>query len=162
MKLGEGVEWGVHCVTFLALLPPDRTMPSAKLAEFHDVPPAYLAKALQALARHGIVESVAGRGGGYRLARPATDISLLDVVEALEGDDRTFRCTEIRKQGPARVDDELYAPVCGIAAAMYRADAAWRRELRSTTMADLVAGLITSVPAEAAAKAVDWMRTART
>ena len=71
MQLGEGVEWALHCCTVLALVPPDRTLPAARLAEFHGVPPAYLAKHLQALAQAGIVESVPGRKGGYRLVRPA-------------------------------------------------------------------------------------------
>src|SRR4051812_50031101 len=67
VKLAEGVEWGVHAVTLLATLPPDAALPAAKLAEFHGVPPAYLAKSLQALARGGIVESVPGRRGGFPL-----------------------------------------------------------------------------------------------
>ena len=131
-----------------------------RLAEFHDVPPAYLAKALQALARHGIVESVAGRRGGYRLARPARDITLLDVVEAIDGDDSTFRCTEIRRRGPSRVAQRQYLPVCTIAAAMYRADEAWRAELRATTLSDIVGGLAAAVPVDAAVKSVNWLREA--
>ena len=71
MRLSDGVEWALHCCTLLALLPPDRPLPASRLAEFHEVPPAYLAKHLQALSRAGIIESMPGRHGGYRLARPA-------------------------------------------------------------------------------------------
>ena len=87
MRLGEPVEWALHCTTVLALLPSDAAVPAARLAEFHGVPAAYLAKTLQALAREGIVESVPGRRGGYRLAKPPADITVLDVVEGavLEG-----------------------------------------------------------------------------
>src|SRR4051795_8446042 len=99
MQLGQGVEWAVHCCTVLAMVPPDRTLPAARLAEYHGVPPAYMAKHLQALAQAGIVESVSGRRGGYRLARPADKISVLDVVVAVEGDRPAFRCTEIRRRG---------------------------------------------------------------
>src|SRR5260221_3138419 len=102
MQLGQGVEWALHCCTVLALVPPGNAVPAARLAEYHGVPPAYLAKHLQALAQVGIVESVAGRNGGYRLARPARDIALIDVVDAVEGADPAFRCTEIRRRGPAR------------------------------------------------------------
>jgi Rrf2 family protein len=160
MRLGEGVEWALHCATVLALVPPDRALPAAALAEFHGVPPAYLAKTLQTLAREGIVESVPGRRGGYRLARRAKDVTLLDVVEAVEGRERSFRCSEIRKRGPARLPDALYSPVCAIAAAMYRADEAWRTELRKTTLADLIARLGRTVPAEATVKAASWMQEA--
>ena len=49
----------------------------------------------------GIVESRPGPLGGYRLARPPSDITLLDVVLAVDGDDAAFRCREIRQRGPA-------------------------------------------------------------
>src|SRR5438105_6564056 len=127
MRLSEPVEWALHCTTVLVLLPADAALPASRLAEFHGVPAAYLAKTLQALSRGGIVESVPGRRGGYRLARPPAEITLLDVVEAVEGRDPSFRCTEIRKRGPARASPPPYTPARSDAAAMYRADAASRR-----------------------------------
>ena len=156
--MGEPVEWALHCTTVLALLPPDAALPGAKLAEFHGVPAAYLAKALQSLSRTGIVESVPGRHGGYRLARLPAEITLLDVIEAVEGQESSFRCTEIRKRGPAKVSPRLYAPVCAIAEAMYRADEAWRAELRRTTIADLLQKLATSVPTEAVIKGAAFLQ----
>jgi len=152
MRLGEPVEWALHCTTVLALLPADAALPASKLAEFHGVPAAYLAKSLQSLARAGIIDSVPGRHGGYRLGRPPADITLLDVIEAVEGREQSFRCTEIRKRGPAKVSPRLYSPVCAIAEAMYRADEAWRAELRTTTVADLLQKLAATVPMEAAMK----------
>ena len=157
MRLGEGVEWALHCVALLAALPEGVALPAGRLAEFHGVPAAYLAKTMQALSQAGIVEATPGRRGGYRLARPATGITLLDVVEAVEGREPSFRCTEIRRRGPSRVDDQLYPPVCAIAGAMHRADRAWRRELSRTTIADLVQQASTNVPAAAAAKAAAWL-----
>ena len=158
MRVGEPVEWALHCTTVLALLPPDGAIPASKLAEFHGVPAAYLAKALQSLSRAGIVESVPGRHGGYRLGRPSQEITLLDVVEAVEGREATFRCTEIRKRGPAGVSARLYSPVCAIAEAMYRADEAWRAELRKTTVADLLRKLATTVPTEAVMKSAAFLQ----
>src|SRR6476661_534280 len=87
MRLSDGVEWGVHACTILAVLPADRALPAAKLAEYHGVPAAYLAKHLQALARAGVLETVKGPRGGYRLARPPAEITLADVVEAVDGDE---------------------------------------------------------------------------
>ncbi len=158
MRLAEPVEWALHCTTVLALLPSDAAVPASRLAEFHDVPAAYLAKTLQSLARHGIVESVPGRRGGYRLAKPPADIKVLDVVEAVEGRQPSFRCTEIRKRGPTKVADRLYSPVCTIAATMHRADAAWRAELARTSVGDLVIELAGHVPVEAAIKGVNWLQ----
>ena len=156
--MAEPVEWALHCTTVLALLPADGALPAARLAEFHGVPAAYLAKALQGLSRAGIVESVPGRRGGYRLGWAPAQITLLDVIDAIEGDEPSFRCTEIRKRGPARVSPRLYSPVCAIAEAMYRADEAWRAELRRTTVADLLQKLATSVPMEAAMKGAQYFQ----
>ena len=158
MRLSEGVEWGLHCVTVLALLPPDRALPAARLAEFHGVPGAYLAKHLQALSRAGIVASTAGPRGGYHLARPAAEISLLDVVLAIGGEEPAFRCTEIRRRGPSAIPASGYPKPCGIARAMWRAEEAWRRELAAHTVADLVAGLAVDVDQRAARKAGAWMQ----
>jgi Rrf2 family protein len=159
MRISEGVEWGVHCCTLLAVLAPDQTLPATKLAEYHDVPAAYLAKNLQALSRGGIVESVAGPRGGYRLARAATDITVLDVVEAIEGDEPSFRCGEIRQRGPAAVPAECYPRPCGIARTMWAAEAAWRAELRARSIADLLIGVMEEADPRSLSKAVDWLGT---
>jgi Rrf2 family protein len=158
MRLGEGVEWAVHSCTLLALLPPDAALPAARLAEFHGVPPAYLAKHLQQLSAAGIVESTRGRRGGYRLALDPAEVTVLTIVEAVEGGERAFLCTEIRQRGPAAVAREQYPPVCGIARVMHEAEEAWRRALDAHTLADVVAGLARDVPPEAALRGLDWFQ----
>ncbi len=157
MRLSEGVEWGLHSATLLALLPPGVAMPAAKLAEYHGVPEAYLAKHLQALSRAGVVESVPGPRGGYRLARPADDISVLDVVEAIDGEEAAFRCTEIRRRGPTALPDSAYRRRCGIDTVMLQADRAWRAELRQQSIGDVVRSLAATVPPEAAEKGAAWL-----
>jgi Rrf2 family protein len=160
MKLSDGVEWALHCCTVLALVPEGSAMPAARLAEFHGVPGAYLAKHLQALARAGIVTSTQGPKGGYRLAKPAAAITLLEVVDAVEGDEPSFRCSEIRRRGPAAVPARggAYVKPCGIARAMWRADEAWRASLRSETIADLLRGLAVDIDPRSAVKAANWMQ----
>ena len=158
MRMNEGVEWGLHVCTVLALLPEGRALPAARLAEFHAVPGPYLAKQLQAMATAGIVESVAGRRGGYRLARPPAEISLLAVVDAVDGAEAAFRCTEIRQRGPAAGDPSCYPRACGIARAMWAAEDAWRRELASRTVADLLGGLAVDVHPDVAAKGAAWFQ----
>src|SRR6187399_181295 len=114
MRMSEGVEWAAHCAVILAALPDGAVLPAARLAEYHDLPGPYLAKSLQALAGAGIVQSTAGRTGGYRLARPAERITLLEIVTAIEGDEPMFRCTEIRRRGPVGGAVERFSPLCGI------------------------------------------------
>lgn len=156
MRLGEGVEWALHCTTVLAFLPADGALPAARLAEYHAVPAAYLAKHLQALSRAGIVESARGPKGGYRLSRPPAEITLLEVVEAVEGPESSFRCTEIRQQGPTKCAPRSYSPVCAIAGVMREADMAWRDRLAQTSVGDIAAGVASDVSAEVAAKAAAW------
>jgi Rrf2 family protein len=158
MRMSDGVEWALHCCTVLAALPSGQTLPAAKLAEFHEVPPAYLAKHLQALAAVGITESVAGPHGGYRLARPPAEISLLDVVLAVDGEDKAFRCGEIRQRGPSASPSSQYRRPCGIARAMWRAEEAWRVELQATTIADLVIELLATVPREQLMASAAWVQ----
>lgn len=158
MKLSQGVEWGLHCCTMLALVPPGHTLSAARLAEFHGVPPAYLAKHLQALAQAGIVAADPGPRGGYRLALAAADISLLDVVLAVDGDQPAFRCEEIRQRGPAACVPEAYRRMCGIALAMAKAERAWREELKRVSVDDLVVDLAAHIHPDAASKGVAWLQ----
>jgi Rrf2 family protein len=155
--MSDGVEWGVHVCTLLAALPSERALPAAKLAEYHNVPPAYLAKHLQALARAGLLETVKGPRGGYRLARPPAQITVLEVVEAIDGDEPAFRCTEIRRRGPTAMPARTYTKPCGIHAAFMRADDAWRAELANTTIADVMMGLLRDVVPAALEKGARWI-----
>lgn len=155
--MSEGVEWSLHCCTVLGSLPDGVAMPGSRLSEFHDVPASYLAKHLQALRAAGIVVSSTGRRGGYRLARPPAEITILDVVLAVDGSEPAFRCTEIRRRGPSGVDASAYARPCGIARAMWAAEAAWRESLRATTIADLLAELDATVTPEQIDRAVAWL-----
>lgn len=159
MRLNEGVEWAAHCAVLLAVLPDGAALPANRLAEYHGVPAPYLAKTLQTLTRAGIASSTAGRHGGYRLARPADSVTLLDVVQAVEGVDPMFRCTEIRRRGPSAVGmrKTAYSPTCGIAAAMWRAEVAWQDELRQTSVADLARGVMTEAPQAVLEKGVRWL-----
>ncbi|QBD75261.1 Rrf2 family transcriptional regulator [Ktedonosporobacter rubrisoli] len=138
MKLSEGVEWGLHCVCLLAELPAGATLPTKALAEYHGLSETYLSKHLQALTNERILESVPGPKGGYRLTRSAEEITLLEVVEAIDGHEPLFRCTEIRQQGPLALPCEQYRLPCAVHVAMAQADKAWRNTLRMQSIADVV------------------------
>lgn len=158
MKLSDGIEWGIHATTLLAVLPPDSALPAARLAEFHGVPAAYLAKHLQALSRAGILESVQGPRGGYRLAKSAAEITVLDVVEAIDGTESAFRCHEIRRRGPAAQPASAYAVPCGIHRVMTSADTVWRASLRSVTVADLVTSVAKDASPAGLAACGQWLQ----
>jgi Rrf2 family protein len=137
--MSAGVEWAIHCCVVLSQA--DGAVPAQRLAEFHGVSRTYLAKHLQLLSRAGLVVTTEGRVGGYRLTRAAEEISVLDVVLAIEGHEPAFRCTEIRQNGPFPASGEACRRPCQIARAMYDAEDAWRASLRGVTVADLAAGV---------------------
>ena len=99
-----------------------------------DLPRDFLAKIFQDLVRAGVLKSVRGRGGGFALARPPHEVSLMSVVEAMEGPNRLDRCVigldKCSDTMPCAQHD-LYKPI--------------RQRLRdylmTTTLADLAASL---------------------
>lgn len=141
MKLGDGVEQALHCATLLASVPDGGLLSAAAMADFHGVSTSYLLKHLQALSRAGLLQTVPGPRGGYRLARGPDHITLLDVVLAVEGPEPAFRCREIRRNGPNPLPAAQFKAPCQINAAMLRAERAYRAELRAVTLADLLADL---------------------
>ena len=157
MQLSRGVEWAVHSCTMMAVLPEGRGLSADDLAGFFEVPSAYLAKQLQALRRAGVLESVRGQGGGYRLARAVDAISLWDVVEAIEGPAPAFRCTEIRQNGPCALQRKECRRMCEIAAAFAEAEAAWRGALRAKTLADINRDVATNADPRHLLKIAGWV-----
>ena len=158
MKMSEGVEWTAHACVLLAALPPGIGLPASALAEFHALAPAYMAKHMQALARAGVVESLRGPTGGYRLGRPADEITLWDIVSAIEGDERAFQCTEIRQQGPCGggAPQDFRKP-CGIHAAFGKAETAWRAELKNVSIGDLAQATAAKTTPQRRAAFAQWL-----
>ncbi|ADY63428.1 MULTISPECIES: RrF2 family transcriptional regulator [Rhizobium/Agrobacterium group] len=141
MKLGDGVEQAIHSVGMLAGLSEGGVLSAAALAEFHGVSTSYLLKHLQLLSGAGIVSTVPGPKGGYRLARTTDKITLLDIVLAVEGPQPAFRCAEIRQRGPNPLPGRYFTKPCGINAAMLKAEKAYRAELAKTSIADILGDL---------------------
>jgi Rrf2 family protein len=107
------------------------------MAEFYDLPPAYLSKVLKSLVRAGLLDATTGPRGGFRLAKAPEEITVGEIVQAVERPSPLFKCMEIRQRGPAPAAKSDCLRPCGIAAVMYDAEAVWRAELSRTTVADL-------------------------
>lgn len=117
-KLSQGVEWGLHCATLIAQVPDGTALPRRTLAEHYALPEAYLAKHLKALARAGLLTATPGPNGGFRLARPAGQITALEVLEAIDGSAAPFLCQEIRRRGTDAASPQQCAGPCAIATVM--------------------------------------------
>lgn len=139
-RLSDGVETALHCMLLLTGLDEGMVLPGKSLAEFHGVSESYLLKHMRALAARQLVEATPGPRGGYRLARAPAEITLLDIVEAIDGSGPAFTCREIRRRAPgASTDPCAYKADCFIKTRMLSAEAVWRDALRRQSLADLVA-----------------------
>lgn len=85
MKLSRTVAYAVRATLQLAQSKADTPVPCSKLAADGNMPERFLLQILRSLVTHGILRSTRGVDGGYALTRPAEEISLLDVIEAIEG-----------------------------------------------------------------------------
>ena len=92
MEISRRTDYGVRVILDLASLPPDGRASTQEIAARQSVPSPFLAKIIAQLSVAGFVSTHRGAGGGVALSRPASQISLLQVVEALEGPVRLNRC----------------------------------------------------------------------
>lgn len=108
MQLTRQADYAIRAVLYLATSPLANVQ---EIAEAQGVPKEFLAKILQTLSRKGIVITLRGVGGGVSLARPPEKISVLDVLEAIEGPPVINRClitpNECRREYYCSVHEEL-------------------------------------------------------
>jgi Rrf2 family protein len=156
--LTVSVEYGLHCLLWLA----GSTIPlsSRDLADFQGISPSFVAKIFPKLEKAGIVEASEGIHGGYLLARTPDSISVLDVVDAVEGKKPLFDCQEIR--GRCAVFGErppgwATAGTCAIHAVMLRAEKAMRDSLASQTLADVARVVGHKAPSEFSHEVRGWL-----
>jgi Rrf2 family protein len=156
MKMGRGVEWAVHSCVNMAWTPAGEAVNSARLAEYYRLPGAYLGKQLQALVRTGVLASVSGPRGGFHLARRPENITVLDVVLALEGQEPAFRCDAILGNVPEPDSQENYARTCLISQTMRQAELVWRQALARQTIAGIAESMERRFPQDRL-KALDFL-----
>ena len=127
-KLSEAASLALHTAVYLASRT-DRMVSAKEMASALNVSEAHLAKVLQRLAREGIVRSVRGPKGGFRLARDGGEVSLLEVYEAVEGPVRASACL---LGGPACTGDD-----CILGGLMESLNNDVKEHLRKTTVGEM-------------------------
>jgi Rrf2 family protein len=85
LKLTRKADYGLIALRHLALSGPDAAASAKEIAAAYGMPVPLLAKVLQRLAKTGLLESLAGTHGGYRLTRHPATISALEVIRAIDG-----------------------------------------------------------------------------
>jgi len=92
MEISRRTDYGVRLILDLAGLPDGKRASTQEIAQRQNIPAPFLAKIISHLSLSGLVNTHRGAGGGVRLARPAAEINLLQVIEALDGPVRLNRC----------------------------------------------------------------------
>ena len=85
MQITRQADYAVRAVYFLSTLEPGSRAATSKIAEAQHIPPSFLAKIVSQLSVAGLLHASRGARGGVSLARTPEEISLLDVVEAIDG-----------------------------------------------------------------------------
>jgi Rrf2 family protein len=130
LMFSQTVEYALRAVVQLAYLSPEASTTSA-LAAVTQVPPAYLAKVLQALVKSGIVSSQRGVGGGVSLAKDPRALTILDIVTAVDPIRRIKSCPlELSTHG---------TKLCPLHRRLDAALAQVEHAFRSTTLAEVLA-----------------------
>ncbi len=130
LELTKRGDYAVRAMLALARGSGNGLLSSRRIAQAMGIPVRFLPQVLADLARADLVEAMPGRAGGYRLSRPATAISLLEVIEAVEGDSRRQSC--VLRGGPCSVGGQ-----CDVHAVFFEGQEALRSHFARSMLADL-------------------------
>ena len=154
MRISAKADYAVRATVELAAAPEGTPVKGDALARSQNIPQKFLENILGELRHAGLVESRRGQEGGYWLARPAADVTVADVMRAVEGP-----LASVRGEPPERVAYE------GAAGSLQRVWIAVRGALRSVveevTLADLATGRLPPAVAELADDPDSWVTRRR-
>jgi Rrf2 family protein len=136
---GAGAEYALHSLLTLASQPEPVSV--RDLATYQQIPERFLAKVFTRLKKAKLVKGIEGISGGFALARPASEIRVMEVLAAVDPDRSLFACAEIRSNC-ALFDTTAPAwatvGTCRIHAFMLDAERVLQDYLASKTLADLL------------------------
>jgi Rrf2 family protein len=154
MMFSTKAEYGIRVMVELAGAAPEQPIPLAEIAERGGLPLAYLEHLVARLRKAELVSSRRGSRGGYMLARPAAEITMAEVVEALEGSIAPIECISEASDGSIVCARESGLDhICPTKLLWTRVRFSIVSTLRETTLADLLRssrGARVSVPLPAA------------
>lgn len=130
MKLTSFTDYTLRVLIYVAL-DPQRRATIAGIAAAYDISENHLTKVVHKLARSGLIESIRGKGGGIRLAQPAENIRIGQVVNMAEGESPIVECFSDH-------DTCKITPSCKLTGILSRARKAFYEELDRYTVADLI------------------------
>jgi Rrf2 family protein len=93
MQITRQADYALRAMVYLARLEPNKRAATKVIAETQRIPPSFLAKIISQLSIAGLIHTSRGARGGVLLSRPPVDISLLEVIEAIDGPIALNECT---------------------------------------------------------------------
>ena len=147
MKMSNAVEQSLVVLVMLALQKDELPIKSYLLSNRLEVSESYLKKTMRKLVVAGIVQAIASKEGGFKLARSIADITLLDVYEAIEGDGSFIHSTQLADRiflnqasnKPVEdVQQALEVAVDDVLTVFNDAEAAFKKRLQNYTIAKLL------------------------
>jgi Rrf2 family protein len=130
LDLTKRSDYAIRAMLALTMAPVG-LLSSRKIAEEMKIPPRFLPQIMGDLTRAALVEAHPGRSGGYKLAKPASTVSILTVIEAVEGDPHRQIC--VMRGTACGVDGE-----CGVHDVFFAAEGAILKELRGATLQSII------------------------
>jgi len=130
LDLTKRSDYAIRAMLALTMAP-EGLLSSRKIAEEMKIPPRFLPQIMGDLTRAGLVDAHPGRSGGYKLAQPADSVTLLRVIEAIEGDPHRQIC--VMRGSACGVDGE-----CGVHDVFYAAEGALIEKLRGATLRSII------------------------
>jgi Rrf2 family protein len=142
LRFSRTADYGLRAVLEVARVPEGSLVTRHAVARATGAPPSVLAQALAKLVRAGLLVAHAGRHGGYRLARPADEVSIYDVVLAIDGAGSAERC--VLHEGACS-----WEGACPFHGFLVEAQDQFLATLRATSLADILAGFSPDSASEA-------------
>jgi len=130
LDLTKRSDYAIRAMLALTMVP-EGLLSSRKIAEEMKIPPRFLPQIMGDLTRAGLVEAHPGRAGGYKLAKPAATVTILTVIEAVEGDPHRQIC--VMRGGPCGENGE-----CGVHDVFFAAEGAILKELSGATLKSII------------------------
>ncbi len=128
-------KYGLKAMVYLAQFPPGRPVPVVEIASTQQIPKKFLDAILSELRNAGFVNSKMGKGGGYTLARTASQISVGEIIRAIDGPLAPLPCAS--KTRYQQCDDCLDEAKCPVRLVMLDAQRALSRVLDRCTLAQM-------------------------
>ena len=139
MLFSTKAEYGVRLMVELGRQPGERPVSLGVVAEAERLPLSYLEHLVAKLRKAGLVQSQRGAHGGYRLGRPADEIEMLEVVQALEGAIAPMECFQSDPEGKVSCSHEADGDrACSTKLLWTRVQGGVTKALAGTTLAELV------------------------